>query len=180
MNDDQTIIISEDRQYSQRERSNNKLIHHLVPYAQLSVNVAFVALFFYFGYNIFSVIHKDVDMKLEIERLKHERKIEQCKKNYEINECNPESRVRALDDFCEEWLHCMTLEGVQGTDSRFSLKRGVLWAETFGEVINAFVGSIHIRTWFILIFTISSFIFITNLSFGWLRIYLTNADKKNI
>lgn len=179
MEDGRSVLISDQRQHVSKITRNKHTLEHLLPYVQLAMNMVFVSIFFYLCYSILKVIQKDVDMKLEIEVLKHVRKIEQCKRNYEINECNPEMRVRALDSLCEEWLHCIHMEGMQGIDSKFSLRRGVLWAETFGEVINAFVGSIHIRTWFIIIFTIISCMFIANLSFGWLKLNLTNEDKKH-
>lgn len=168
MRDDRPITNTENENIKSQIGSKTGQYQQVLSFVQLAMNIIFVSIFLYMGYSVIKVIQKDVDMKLEIEILRHMRKVEQCKHNYEINECRPDMRVRALDELCEEWLHCINLEGMQGVDSKFSLRRGVLWAETFAEVINAFVSSIHIRTWFILLSTTIICVYMANMVFRWL------------
>ena len=121
-------------------------------------------------------IRKDVDVKLEIEMLQHLRKIDQCKYNYQINECDPGVRVRALDKLCEEWYECMTVGDALSKNSKFTKKRAALWAETLGEILNAFINSIKIKTWGLLMISITMSILAINVSAAVIK-NLTNSEQ---
>ncbi|AET38314.1 Brr6p Ecym_2601 [Eremothecium cymbalariae DBVPG len=140
--------------------------HSIVDYVQFIFNGCIAIGILYVILNFVYIVHGDVQWKRYQKKLEDAFFIEQCKKDYEMNNCHPKSRLPALHAQCEEWYQCMNL------DSRpSSHEYGVLWASTLAGILNEFTEQISIRTVSILLISTLCTIIATNVAFGAYRVY---------
>lgn len=143
-------------------------------YLQLFFNCIVVAFIFAVIIWFIHIIRMDVSFKLEQRKLLRSQEIQECKTNYEINECKPELRVPALEALCKEWLTCINEGNIAIGIISHSAR---LWAQTLAEVLNSFVDSISIRSLLFILISVTVTIAVTKFTFGSYRIYHYNNDN---
>lgn len=89
-------------------------------------------------------------------------KIEECRRNYKINRCNPEERVPALEAQCNEWEACMLSNPLENEVTKVAFKIA-------GETFEAFFSSMSIRSTLITTAVVSAL----------LAVFLTHIPRSN-
>ncbi|CCD23660.1 Brr6p NDAI_0B06290 [Naumovozyma dairenensis CBS 421] len=144
-------------------------------YFQLAFNVLVASITLFLFIKFLYMVNRDVDSKVQMLILSDIYKIEKCKHDYEMNQCDLKTRVPALEDQCNEWFHCFqpnSTVNVTGSSS-------ILWAQTLAEVVNAFVEPISIRTLLVLLLSTCSIIIVTNVAFGSYRVSYRYNNENN-
>ncbi|KAF2204998.1 hypothetical protein GQ43DRAFT_460306 [Delitschia confertaspora ATCC 74209] len=109
-----------------------RLPHILSWYAQLLLNlfIAFGAM--YVMYSVWHAVTSEVDIhahKKEMEML-HESAT--CAKSYRENKCDPETRVPAMENVCNNWYECMQRDPKK-------VARASVTAKTWALIFNSFI-----------------------------------------
>ncbi|CCC70882.1 hypothetical protein NCAS_0F03980 [Naumovozyma castellii] len=147
------------------KNTNDQRPKIIAQYIQLLFNSVVVTVILFFAYQFVTLVKKDVDFKLQRKLVENDYRIQRCEENYVRNQCEPELRVPALEELCNEWFHCMQEkeETPKGTVVHIST---TLWAQTLAEVVNAFIEPISWRTLFFILLTTCSIVAVTNIAFG--------------
>lgn len=147
--------------------------HVLAAYLQLSFNAVLLLMVLTLLVKFFLMVRDDVSYKVQEKLAENLRTIENCKKNYEQNDCSPEIRVPALDNICDEWFHCMT-RNENGKQTNNIRQSGTLWARTLAEILNSFIEPISLRTTMLILVASCAIVLVTNVAFGSYRVYYYN------
>ncbi|KAM3420984.1 hypothetical protein BST61_g1412 [Cercospora zeina] len=136
--------------------------HILSFYAQLLFNISLLAGCLYLIYCFWSAVQGDVDKKSEEAMADIMVEMADCALHYTTNNCDPSTRVPALNTVCETWHKCMNRDASK-------IGRAKVSAHTFAEIFNSFVEPI---SWKAMVFT---FLIVFgcfasgNLAFGFFR-----------
>lgn len=103
------------------------------------ISSAFLLLMLYLFFTSVYILQKDVSHRIIERRNALKSLIEQSKINYNLNKCDPSTRVPALQKLCTKW-ECQMKRSVD------SVEISRIVAQVLGEVLDAFVKSIGFKT----------------------------------
>ena len=107
-------------------------------YAQLAFNFFLLAFCAYMVYCFWSAISADVDKKVLEAAAEIIRKQAICAKEWDENRCEPATRVRQLESFCEGLTKCLDQDP-------YKVGRAQVSASTFAGIFNSFVEPISYK-----------------------------------
>ncbi|CCH61080.1 hypothetical protein TBLA_0E00170 [Henningerozyma blattae CBS 6284] len=139
----------------------------------LAFNTFFMVILVFFLGKLVFLIKKDVDNKLLQVLDQQKDYFENCKENYNLNDCGSNNVVPALQSVCMDWARCIAKSNSPDYNHRHLSSK--LWAETVAEMINAFVDPISIRSLIFILMTVGTIITVSNLAFGSYRVYYYNS-----
>lgn len=122
------------------------ILHVAMNFFLISVLVYSVCYVLYFA-------KMDISYKIGIKQAEAKAMIEEAKRLYKINKCDPTTRVPALEAQCGKW-ECMIKSGFSG------IKYTKIVAELFADVVDGFVGRFRLRNLIvIMVFVATTLIF---------------------
>lgn len=107
-------------------------------YAQLFLNVSWIAFVIYLVYSFWSTIRQDVDMKSEEVAAVILAEMAACTREFVENKCDRQNRVPALETVCDNWAKCMNRDPS-------AVGRAKVSAHTFAEIFNSFMEPISYK-----------------------------------
>ncbi|ORD96773.1 BRR6 [Hepatospora eriocheir] len=107
----------------------------IIPYIYLVFHTIIISVLLYLILHLLIFFRKDILGKILIRRSELEDKISSAKHNYEINRCDPLTRVPAINDLCNEWDR--TIKAQLNV-----MNYTVMVLELFGECFNGFINKI--------------------------------------
>ncbi|ORX42175.1 hypothetical protein DM01DRAFT_1330159 [Hesseltinella vesiculosa] len=138
--------------------SVSNLLYHrslsltIISYARLFFTVSLLSILFYVIFQVIWTLRHDLQIKAQEHTKDLVYEIQSCARQYKVNLCDPETRVPALEQKCQEWLVCMNQLPTTVTRARLS-------AETLAEIINSFMDPISYKTMiFFTILALGSFL----------------------
>lgn len=111
----------------------------LIGYLHLVLNFVLIALICYAFIYILISVQRDIRHRITDRRTKIRQEISEAKGLYEINRCDPSSRVPAMEGLCNKW-ECVIKNGYG------SIGYTRIIAEVFGDVIDGFVRKFSVRS----------------------------------
>jgi len=107
----------------------------LSTYAQLTMNAFLFGVVIYLVVMFILTIKEDVNKAAEQGRQAVITEINNCVREYAAGQCAKETRLRAMEEKCEQWQICMDQDPAHVGRARVS-------ADTFANIINAFIDPI--------------------------------------
>ena len=107
---------------------------------QLAVNFVLMGIILAGLFSVFSGIRSDLAHANEKARAALAQEMEDCNKNWLVNQCNPSRRLPALDKDCREWEKCMQ----QDPDA---IMKTSVTIKNLGAVINDFTDVVTLKSW---------------------------------
>ncbi|ORZ02748.1 Di-sulfide bridge nucleocytoplasmic transport domain-domain-containing protein [Syncephalastrum racemosum] len=124
-------------------------LQFLAAVVQVTCKIVFYTALAYAGVQLMIALRRDVSEKVvQYEQSTLDEHF-YCSTEYTRNECDPSTRVPAMDDMCREWQKCLYRPLWVG--------RTRVLAETIADVTNGFVDTISAKTMVLLFFMISAY-----------------------
>lgn len=136
--------------------------HILSFYAQLAFNVFLLGGCAYLIYCFWSAVQGDVDKKSREAMAEIMIEMTLCAKQYKENNCEPKTRMPALDAVCSNWEKCMNQDPAR-------VGRAKVSAHTFAEIFNSFVEPISYKAMIFTAILVFGCFAISNFAFGLIR-----------
>ncbi|KXL43770.1 hypothetical protein M433DRAFT_135498 [Acidomyces richmondensis BFW] len=136
--------------------------HILSFYAQLAFNVFLLGGCAYLIYCFWSAVQGDVDKKSHEAMAEIMIEMALCAKQYKENNCEPKTRMPALDTVCSNWEKCMNQDPAR-------VGRAKVSAHTFAEIFNSFVEPISYKAMIFTAILVFGCFAISNFAFGLIR-----------
>lgn len=111
----------------------------MIGYLHLVLNFVVVGLACYAVAYILICIQRDIVHKVTNRRTEIEQEIAEAQGQYEINRCDPQTRVPALEELCNQW-ECVIRNGYG------SVGYTRIIAEVLGDVLDGFVKKFSVRS----------------------------------
>lgn len=111
----------------------------LIGYLHLVLNVVVISVTCYALIYVVASVQGDIRHRIADRRTKIEQEIGEARSLYEINKCDPSTRVPAIEELCNEW-ECIIKNGYG------SIGYTRIIAEVFGDVVDGFVRKFSIRS----------------------------------
>lgn len=119
----------------------------IIGYLHVILNLFLVSILIYSLGFILYYARIDINYKIGIKRAEVNADIEEAKRLYVINRCDPTTRVPAMESQCGKW-ECVMKNGLSG------IKYTKIVAELFADVVDGFVGRLKLRNLGVIIFFI--------------------------
>ncbi|KAM0677490.1 hypothetical protein BDAP_001991 [Binucleata daphniae] len=130
----------------------------LYVYSYSIFNICIFCIFLYISFCAVLLIKSEITSKIRVRRKVIEKIIERARYNYNINKCEPNQRVPALQNLCNKW-ECEMSRGLE------SVEIFKIVGEVFGDVIDAFISRFSMKS------------IICSLSFFTVYLFLRNRNK---
>lgn len=128
-------------------------------YAQLGLNLFFIASIMLLVYTFWSTIRSDVHKKANEAVADLLAEMAVCAQQYTANRCAPETRVPLMEQICSGLEKCMQQDPKNVGVARVS-------AHTFAEIFNGFVEPISYKAMVSLLFPLVPFFYLSSFLFG--------------
>ncbi|KAF2144977.1 uncharacterized protein K452DRAFT_305927 [Aplosporella prunicola CBS 121167] len=138
------------------------LPHILSYYAQLLLNFFVVFVIIYAVYTFWTAIKGDVDIESERAIAETLAEMAVCAQNYRENQCDPGTRMPALEVVCTNWEKCMSKDPKAVGRARVS-------AHTFAQIFNSFIEPISYKAMAFSLVIIFGCIAMSNFAFSIFR-----------
>lgn len=152
--------------------SNPNVPYVISLYLQVFFNLLIVLIVFYFGFVLYRVISKDIELKFQSYIIDAKYEISRCTKEYVKNKCSSK-RVPAIENICNQLEKCMNRDPQLIAKSKIT-------AETFADILNGFIKPISWKSVFLLNTILFGSFIISNLAFGKYRNHINPEKNKNI
>lgn len=134
----------------------------LARFLQLGCHFILFLFVLYYVRTGIKMVAMDIDQKSDEYSLEFIQEMATCRKEYETNRCAKDTRVPAMNAVCDAWEACMNKDPSVVGRARVS-------AETFAEILNAFIEPISWKTMAFILVVIFGTVFLINFAFGHYR-----------
>ncbi|OMH82766.1 Nucleus export protein brr6 [Zancudomyces culisetae] len=145
----------------------NLQIHKDIPFVVAGYVQLFFNIFMAFAVVVIVLllvkeIGGDIERKVQEYSVEIVQEISKCTKDYIMNQCDPLTRVPAMENECLRWEACMNQDPKVVARARIS-------AETIAEIINSFIEPISIKTMVFFLMLFFGTLYISNSAFSTYR-----------
>lgn len=100
---------------------------------------SYILLVLYIMFQMVNGIYSDYQLKLQWFQNEILLENQRCSKNFQLNKCDPETRVPAVEDVCQAWEHCMLRDPLKVASTKIT-------ASVFAEILEEFVQNVSYKS----------------------------------